>query len=481
MNANSAPRDVFDAGDARQDRSSFDTARRELSRRGFLARTATGAAVAGMGAMSVACSPFGSRVDGDNPSSTNLRFITPADLGLERTLYKGYLQDFEKANAGSTVGVTFEAWDDYMAKLPTLLAGGAVPDLIHQHMSIVQDYGHRGALLDLAPLMERDGIDPETFVPELIDAFSDGEKIYGIPKDSAAWGVYYNKDKFDEAGLDYPSDDWTMEDLRATARALTRDDRGRNPDQPGFDAKRIKQWGLNWVAPTPTDSENSRAFVRAFGGDWYDEDYQQTLIDQPPARADFELFRAMRCADLSTPSPAQELGQGDPFRSGLTAMSVNHHSQDFFLREEKTKFAWGITFLPKGPGGQFVPVGCSGWAIPKGAKDQDGAWKLLKHLTSPQVQRGFAEQRRWAPSVRAALPALVREDPTDGFVKVHVDPLRERSDRTVISFRFPANQSRIKEVYATHFDPLWTTCATDDVAGAARKAKEQIDAILAQG
>nr|WP_238345092.1 extracellular solute-binding protein [Actinopolymorpha cephalotaxi] len=53
------------------------------------------------------------------------------------------MKDFEKANSGTKVTVTFEAWDDYMAKLPTLLAGGAVPDLIHQHQSIVQDYGHR--------------------------------------------------------------------------------------------------------------------------------------------------------------------------------------------------------------------------------------------------------------------------------------------------------------------------------------------------
>ncbi len=442
-----------------------------------------GAAALGAGSFAAACSPFGGTVDdngkGGGDGGGTLRFITPADLGLERKLYTGFLRDFERQNEGSTVKVTFEAWDDYMTKLPTLFAGGAVPDLIHQHQSIVQDYGHRGALLDLAPLMDRDGIDRSAFVPALLDAFTDGDKVYGIPKDSAAWGVYYNKDKFDEAGLDYPSDDWSMDDLRETARALTRDDKGRSPGDAGFDPKKIKQYGFNWMEPVPTESENTRGFVEALGGDWYDEKYTRTLIDEKPALDQFELFRKMRCEDMSTPSPTLDLGQGDPFRAQLTAMTVGHHSTDFFLREEKAKFAWGVTFIPKGPGGQFVPVGCSGWAIPAGAKDQDGAWKLLKHLTSKSVQRSFAEQKRWAPSIQSAMDALIRDDPTDGFVKVHVDPLRERSDRTVITMKFPANQSRIKEAYATNFNPVFTTCKSSDVAGAAQKTKEQVDSILA--
>ena len=443
--------------------------RHELSRRTLLAAAAGTAA---------ACSPLGGTVDSGRGT---IRFITPADLGLERKLYTKFIRDFEKSHPDLKVSITFEAWDDYMTKLPTLFAGGAVPDLVHQHMSIVQDYGRRGALLDLAPLMKRDGIDRESFVPSLFDAFTDGDKVYGIPKDSAAWGVYYNKNKFDKAGLDYPRDDWTLDDFHETVRALTYDAAGRRPDSPGFDRKNVKQWGLAWLPPTPTDSENTRALIRALGGDWYDDAYKSTLIDQAPAIRLFELFREMRCTDASMPSPALDLGQGDPFRSGLTAMTVGFHSTDFFLREENADFEWDVTFLPGGPGGQFVPVGCSGWAIAADAKNPDGAWELLKHLVSEDVQRKIARQKRWGPSVRGAMGELVPKDPVSGFVKVHVDPLRDRSDREVITFRFPANQSKIKQVYAQNFDPIWTTCSTDDIRGAARKTKRQVNAILAEG
>ena len=33
--------------------------------------------------------------------------------------------------------------------------------------------------------------------------------------------MYYNKDMFEAAGLDLPTDDWTMDDFYAAAKALT--------------------------------------------------------------------------------------------------------------------------------------------------------------------------------------------------------------------------------------------------------------------
>jgi multiple sugar transport system substrate-binding protein len=57
--------------------------------------------------------------------------------------------------------------------------------------------------------------------------------------------------------------------------------------------------------------------------------------------------------------------------------------------------------------------------------------------------------------------------------------MRGKSDREVITFKFPANQSRIQQAYAANFDPIWTTCSTSDVAGAAQKTKQAVDTILA--
>ncbi len=464
-----------------------DFSRRQLSRRQLLGLLGKGSAALGFVALAQACQvPAAAPAVGEAAPQpavkevTTIEWVTPAAVGLERTMYENFIYKFQEENADIKVKVSFEAWNDYMTKLPTMLAGGVVPDMIHQHMSIVQEYAYRGALLDLIPYMERDGVKPEDYIPALFEAFSHKGKTYGIPKDSAAWGVYYNKTLFDEAGLEYPKDDWTLEDFRTLALELTRDQNGNPASNPSFDRQNIKQWGFVWMEPTPTASENARGFVKAFGGDWYTEDYKQTLITDPPVLEDFRMFHEMRCVENSIPTPAQALGQGDPFRAGLVAMAVSFHIMTFFSKQENVKFDYDVTFMPAGPGGQYVVVGCSGWALPAQAKHKEEGWRFIRFLTSLPVQQYIGQQKRWGVSLKDAVDAIV---PDDGypphFAMVHTDPFKGLSDRSVISFKFPPQQSRVKEIYATHFDAVWT-CGSDDIETAARNAKQEVDQLLAE-
>lgn len=446
-----------------------------MSRREIVKRASTGAAGAGLASIFVA-----GRAPAVVHAQTALRMITPAALGLERELYQTFIDEFQAANSGVSVELSFEAWEDYMTRLPTLFAGGAVPDVIHQHMSIVQDYGARGALDDLAPYMQRDGISQEAYIPALFEAFSRDGKVLGIPKDSAAWGIYYNKAKFDEAGLAYPTAEWTFDEFREVLRTLTIDEGGRRGVDAGFSpGDSMQQWGMSWVAPGPTASENVRGFVLARGGDWYDEGYTATRITEQPVLDHFQMFHEMRCVEHSAPSDALAAGQGDPFRQGLTAMAVAFHSMDFFCREEQVAFEWDVTFIPAGSGGQFVPVGASSWAIPAQAQNKDAGWELVKYLTSEEVQRRIGENKRWGVSLNSVIDVIIPEGASENFRRVHVDPLTGQSDRTPVAFRFPANQSEIQQVYADNFDPIWT-CESDDIAGAAEATKSEVDEILAE-
>ncbi len=465
---------------------SAEIMQRRISRRQLLSLASKGAALMGLTSLASACQVPAAMPAGQPGAPqaapkevTTIEWVTPAAVGLERTMYENFIYKFQEENPDLKVKVSFEAWNDYMTKLPTMLAGGVVPDVIHQHMSIVQDYAHRGALLDLIPYMERDGVKPEDYIPALFEAFSNKGKTYAIPKDSAAWGVYYNKTMFDQAGLEYPKDDWTLEDFRTLALELTRDENGYPASSPNFDRSKIKQWGFAWMEPTPTASENARGFVKAFGGDWYTEDYKQTLITDPPVLEDFRMFREMRCVENSIPTPAQALGQGDPFRAGLVAMAVSFHIMTFFAKQENVRFDYDVTFLPAGPGGQYVVVGASGWAIPVQAKYKEEGWRFIKFLTSLPIQTYIGQQKRWGVSLKEAVGVI---EPDDGkpehFAMVHTNPFKGLTDRSVISFKFPPQQSRIKEIYATEFDPIWT-CASDDIATAAANTKRQVDELLA--
>ncbi|MCE7988337.1 MAG: extracellular solute-binding protein [Caldilinea sp. CFX5] len=456
----------------------------KLSRRQLL----QGMALVGVGAVVAGCvapgAPASTAGQGGGPSTApvTIDFITPGALGTEREMYTQFITEFQGANPNVTVNVSFEAWGDYMTKLPTMFAGGVVPDMIHQHMSIVQDYAHRGVLSDLTPYMERDGINAEDYIPALFESFSNKGKTYGIPKDNAAWGVYYNTELFDAAGLEYPGANWTLSDFQSMAKELTKDSKGNPASSSSFNPDDAVQWGFTWLdSPGPNNSETARGFVKAAGGDWYDEGYTTTLITEAAALDHFKMFHQMRCGDKSSPSAAQAEGKGDLFRAGLTAMAVSFHVMDFFAREEKVPFNYDVTFFPGGPGGRYSVVGCSGWAVPTQASDPETGWLLVKYLTSLEVQRSIGERKRWGVSLASAVDTIIPEDtPAKNFALVHTDPFQKAIEGVeVISFKFPPNQSRIKEIYSTHFDPIWT-CASDDIEGAAAAAKAEVDAVLAE-
>ncbi len=461
----------------------------KISRRQMLSTTGKALGLLALGSVAAACG--GTPVPTATPAKqtaatpaakapTTINFITPGAVGLERTMYDNFVNKFMLDNPAIKINLSFEAWADYMTKLPVMLAGGVIPDTIHQHISIVQDYAQRGALLDLKPLMDRDKVNPEDYIPALFDAFSNKGKTYGIPKDSAAWGVYYNKNLFDAAKAPYPKDDWTMADFRQLALQLTIDEKGNPASSKSFDPTKIKQWGYTWGSnPTPTDSEQMRMFFTAMNADWYAEDYKTTRIAEPAAVDLLKGFHEMRCIQHSAPMATEAQGVGDVFRAGLTAMVVGFHTVDFFCRQENVKFKYDVTYAPAGPGGQYVAVGCSGWAVPAQAKFKEEGWKLVKYLVSLPVQQNIGLQKRWGVSLKAAVDAIIPDDKKpDGFAKVHTDPFKGVTTRKVITFKFPPQQSKIKEFYANEFDPIWQ-CSKSDVATAAANIKKQVEPLLA--
>jgi ABC-type glycerol-3-phosphate transport system substrate-binding protein len=160
-------------------------------------------------------------------------------------------------------------------------------------------------------------------------------------------------------------------------------------------------------------------------------------------------------------------------------MAVSFHIMTFFSKQEAVQFDYDATFLPSGPGGQFSVVGCSGWALPAQAQHKEESWRFIKYLTSLPVQTYIGEQKRWGVSLKEAVGTIEQDDGyPEHYAMVHTDPFKGASSVEVISFKFPPQQSRINEIYASEFDPIWA-CTSDDIDTAAANTKQQVDEILA--
>jgi ABC-type glycerol-3-phosphate transport system substrate-binding protein len=80
----------------------------------------------------------------------------------------------------------------------------------------------RAALLDLQPLMDADpAFDLDGYPAALLAPFEQDGKRYGLPYDFMFRVLNYNQDAFDAAGFDYPTADWTLNDLMGAAQQLT--------------------------------------------------------------------------------------------------------------------------------------------------------------------------------------------------------------------------------------------------------------------
>ncbi|MCB9452521.1 MAG: extracellular solute-binding protein [Anaerolineaceae bacterium] len=92
-----------------------------------------------------------------------------------------------------------------------------------------------GYILDLAPLVASDfNLDVNDFYPATWQAFQWDRGVWGFPGVADVQLLVYDRAKFDEIGLPYPDFSWNLDDLAAAADFLTVKDSSGQVTQPGM-------------------------------------------------------------------------------------------------------------------------------------------------------------------------------------------------------------------------------------------------------
>lgn len=139
--------------------------------------------------------------------------------GNEATLQKMY-EAFQKEYPNITVEIETIGYNDYFTQMQTRVAGGTAPDCYELNIENFAAYSAKGVLSEVS------GVDFSGINPTALEAFQVDGKQYGVPGCFSNVILIYNKDLFDKAGVDYPTNDWTWEDAQKAAekiRALDKD------------------------------------------------------------------------------------------------------------------------------------------------------------------------------------------------------------------------------------------------------------------
>ena len=305
---------------------------KKISRRSFL----TAAAACGAAAALSACG--GSSASSTAASSTAGSTAASAAAGpvtLQWSVWDKestpYWQAMADGYMASHKDVTIEMVDlgssDYMTVLATQLAGSADLDIVT--IKDIPGYANLINLDYLKPLNEVLTRDTGDFNGTIEQLTTDDGNFYAVPFRSDFWVLYYNKDLFDQAGVTYPTDDWTQDDVQNAAEKI----RALGDDIFGI-----------WQ---PITYNEFFKVVAQYGGSLLNEDKTQfTINSEENIKAAQTLVDRVLVSNVQ-PNSVQQGGMGDwdMFMSGRLGM-IPTGIWAFQTFTENCDFAWDIAVEP---------------------------------------------------------------------------------------------------------------------------------------
>src|SRR5690606_18584551 len=129
---------------------------------------------------------------------------------------------FEAENTDIRIEYSTAGFGSYFTKLQTDFAAGNAPDVFELNYENFVTFASRGTLLDIGDYIDgSSNISTSTFYPAALDAFSYVGHQLALPISCSTVMLFYNKDLFDAAGVSYPDDSWTWDDVISAATAIT--------------------------------------------------------------------------------------------------------------------------------------------------------------------------------------------------------------------------------------------------------------------
>lgn len=259
--------------------------------------------------------------------------------------------------------------DDLLQKLQAGFASGDFPDISYAYGSWASVLGQSGRTLDISEQEAAAGSGWDEF-PEAARATATvDDKIIGLPAVVDNLGVLYNKELFDEAGVGYPTEDWTWDDFRAAAKALT--DPSKN------------QFGTAY----PTDGGEDTVWrfwphLWQNGGEILDDD-GQPAFDSPEGVAALEYWRQLAVDDKSVYLDQTDQKFEPAFYGGHLGMIISGPWVLYELKAHDTPY--GVSMLPQTDGSHQTISGPDLWTLFDHGDEQRAAaaYDFINWLTEP--------------------------------------------------------------------------------------------------
>lgn len=371
-----------------------------------------------------------------------------------------------------TVDTQFGDFSGFMDKLTTEIAAGTPPDIAMVIPDLLPTYYAQGLLLDLEPYMG--AVDQTAWYPQAWEGLSFGpdKHHFGVPLTFDTVGcLWYNKDLFDQAGMKYPDETWTYDDLVSNAAKLTTRGSGGQTTQWGL--------GIGW--------EPWYQFMKMFGVEpWDQQNFSKSNFDSPEA-----ISAIQKAADLYVKhkvSPVQPANSGlavtgadVQFTAGKMAMLLggSWNAQTYLDPEGGIKtFKFDMTYVPlAAAGAPRKSVGQDNiFVIFKSTKNPDAAWQFIQdNVLSQKAQEDLGSAVE-IPAMKVAAQNTYQKNWLDklehGYIQL--DQMDKYTDN--VQFGLLVENTWMVEV-DNQLDAVWKGA---DVAATCQSIASTLNGLLAR-
>ena len=374
--------------------------------------------------------------------------------------YAAIKEGYEAANPDVKIEWVDLASQDYNVKASTMLAGGDTTDLYCvKELSDMQNWAKEGLIVPMTEQIAADGVDMTKYagMDSCYVALTDGQQ-YALPFRADYWVMFYNKDLFDQAGMAYPTNDWTWDEYAQMARDVH--------EKTGAYGTHYHTWlscVANWAV---CDGVNTLA-----DGEYSDLKYF------------YELYQGLEDEEVCMSYDelkASGLHYSGAFAQGNVAMMPMGYwyasTLIGYIKDGTASMNWGIVAVPHLEG---VAAGSSfgsptGIAISNASANKEEAWKFASWMCSEDGAKAIATTGTRPAYVSEAVAAVMAS--ADGF------PTDENSKAallpTAISLEWPIGEgvNEIKSIVNEEHSLIMTRELTIDegIAEMEERAAEYI-------
>jgi multiple sugar transport system substrate-binding protein len=302
----------------------------------------------------------------DNQGQTNYEAKSLNDL----------VDEFNSTHPDIQVKLIYNGSNDHaLDKLTVALNAGEQPDITYQYGTSMPQLATASGIMDLTERVQESDFQWDDFVEGARAAATVDDRVLGIPALIDNLAIVYNKDLFDAAGIDPPSADWTWDDFRNAAQALT------DPAK--------KQFGLGFPVDGTEDTVwHYDAMLWEAGGDILSGDNTQAAFNSDAGVTALQTLTDMAVTDKSVFLDQKNVGQIDTlFNSGKIAMDITGP----WALSGYPDVNYGVQVMPEFPGGSHATIaGPDMWVMFDNDGHGEAAWEFMKWFTAAEQVKADA-------------------------------------------------------------------------------------------